>query len=191
MIINDLDCDIENLTRDDFPDESEATAQYVMAQASLAKIGRSRACLDMGRSDLRSIEHLLLPLIAFKACIDQRERVSRECRNGNFGHPRPVVQRSTWDLAARATRGVFDCSPEDYIQVRCIISPFSSRTARSHGNRPIHRFFKIEFIQRLRRKAPLSETQDYTNLISYASDITRDVENSLLHWSPECFPMIT
>lgn len=39
MVINDLDCDIEDLTVDDFPDESLETAQYVIAQASLSRIG--------------------------------------------------------------------------------------------------------------------------------------------------------
>ena len=38
MVINDLDCDIEDLTMDDFPDESIETAQYVIAQASLSRI---------------------------------------------------------------------------------------------------------------------------------------------------------
>ncbi|EXJ93265.1 hypothetical protein A1O1_01657 [Capronia coronata CBS 617.96] len=39
-LINDLDCDVEELTLEDFPDESEATARYVMAQANLSRIGR-------------------------------------------------------------------------------------------------------------------------------------------------------
>lgn len=43
MIINDLECDIEELVREDFPDESEVAAQYVMAQASLSKIGLFQA----------------------------------------------------------------------------------------------------------------------------------------------------
>jgi hypothetical protein len=41
MVINDLDCDMEDLTVDDFPDELPETAAYVIAQASLARIGWS------------------------------------------------------------------------------------------------------------------------------------------------------
>lgn len=47
MIINDLECDIEELVREDFPDESEVAARYVMAQASLSRIGSFEAYLSL------------------------------------------------------------------------------------------------------------------------------------------------
>lgn len=42
MSINDLDCDVEDLTMDDFPDETPETAQYIIAQASLSNISEAR-----------------------------------------------------------------------------------------------------------------------------------------------------
>lgn len=43
MVINDLDSDIEDLTQNDFPTESEETAEYVMAQANLSRISKLEA----------------------------------------------------------------------------------------------------------------------------------------------------
>lgn len=40
MIIHDLDCDIEDLTVDDFPDETLETAQYIIAQVGLNRVGK-------------------------------------------------------------------------------------------------------------------------------------------------------
>lgn len=38
-IINDLDYDVEDLTMEDFPDESPETARYVISQVGLNKTG--------------------------------------------------------------------------------------------------------------------------------------------------------
>ena len=43
MIINDLDCDIEPLDLEDFPQESQETAKYVMLQAELNLTGKHAA----------------------------------------------------------------------------------------------------------------------------------------------------
>lgn len=40
MVINDLDCDVEELNHNDFPDETQDTAEYVIAQANLARVGK-------------------------------------------------------------------------------------------------------------------------------------------------------
>jgi hypothetical protein len=40
MVINDLDFDVEDLTMDDFLDESPETARYMISQASLNKAGK-------------------------------------------------------------------------------------------------------------------------------------------------------
>lgn len=40
MAINDLDCDIEDLCSRDFVGESEETAEYLIAQAKLSRIGK-------------------------------------------------------------------------------------------------------------------------------------------------------
>ena len=39
MVINELDCDMEDLSVEDFREESEETAQYLIALASLSRIG--------------------------------------------------------------------------------------------------------------------------------------------------------
>ena len=41
MVINDLDCDIEDLAPEDFEDGFENTAHYLIALASLSKISES------------------------------------------------------------------------------------------------------------------------------------------------------
>ncbi len=38
MIINNLDCNVEDLTVDDFPDESVETANFVMEQVKLNRV---------------------------------------------------------------------------------------------------------------------------------------------------------
>jgi len=40
MVINDLDCDVEDLSMQDFPDEPPETARYMIAQAGLNKAGK-------------------------------------------------------------------------------------------------------------------------------------------------------
>ena len=40
MIINDIDCDVEELMVDDFQDESEGTILYIMNQATLSRAGK-------------------------------------------------------------------------------------------------------------------------------------------------------
>jgi hypothetical protein len=39
MIINDLDCDVESISPDDFSGESLETVQYMVAQAELNRTG--------------------------------------------------------------------------------------------------------------------------------------------------------
>jgi hypothetical protein len=39
MVINDLDHDVEELTMNDFPDESLDTARYIILQAELNQAG--------------------------------------------------------------------------------------------------------------------------------------------------------
>jgi hypothetical protein len=39
MVVNDLDFDVEELSMEDFPDESQETALYVVSQASLNRAG--------------------------------------------------------------------------------------------------------------------------------------------------------
>lgn len=41
MVINDLDHDVEDLTMEDFPDESPETARYMIAQVGLNQAGKS------------------------------------------------------------------------------------------------------------------------------------------------------
>ena len=41
MVINDLDCDAEELTVDDFPNDSEETILYIMTQATLSRAGKA------------------------------------------------------------------------------------------------------------------------------------------------------
>jgi hypothetical protein len=41
MVINDLDCDVEDLEMKDFVNEPEETAQYLIGLASLSRIGMS------------------------------------------------------------------------------------------------------------------------------------------------------
>lgn len=50
MIINDEDCTLEELTFDDFPSEPQETAQYIIAQASLSRIGKSEYSSFRSRS---------------------------------------------------------------------------------------------------------------------------------------------
>jgi hypothetical protein len=46
MMINDNDCDIEELEMADFWDESKATALYILSQACLSKAGKDT--IDLG-----------------------------------------------------------------------------------------------------------------------------------------------
>jgi hypothetical protein len=39
MVINDLDFDVEELSMEDFPDETQETALFVISQASLNRAG--------------------------------------------------------------------------------------------------------------------------------------------------------
>jgi hypothetical protein len=91
----------------------------VMAQASLFKIGDHQFLIspEMAPSDLHSVEYLLLSFIALAPWFDKREGVSNEDRWRNSGHAGPLVQGCTTNLAARATRGPLDRSPEDRVQV--------------------------------------------------------------------------
>ena len=68
MVINDLECDVENLTHNDFPDEQEDTAAYLIAKANLAGLGKfdnKTKVFPCQIADFESLESLFLPLVAF------------------------------------------------------------------------------------------------------------------------------
>lgn len=44
MIINDLDCDLEDLEMEDFEEGSEENAQYFLGLASFSRIGKFIYC---------------------------------------------------------------------------------------------------------------------------------------------------
>jgi len=48
MIINDLDCDVEDLEIEDFGEESEESAHYLIGLASLSRIGESNRLWPLG-----------------------------------------------------------------------------------------------------------------------------------------------
>lgn len=73
MIINDMDCDIELLSPEDFADESVDTVQYLIAQIDLNRAGtRELHFPERDLTNQHSISIILRSLLALNATSKQR-----------------------------------------------------------------------------------------------------------------------
>ncbi|OQU98289.1 Fungal specific transcription factor domain-containing protein [Cladophialophora immunda] len=153
MVINDLDHDVEDLTIEDFPDESPETAQYIIAQASLNKAASS---------------------MFFRYCSPSQLHLS--------------YNASTRLAARQAIQSILE---EWYATCLC---------QGGHDNyhhlaltvKVCYHYYIINLQQRLQRLCPrpFADSDGSKMILEAAKNVSNLVEDSLLYWTPEHFPMI-
>ncbi|KAI1610996.1 fungal-specific transcription factor domain-containing protein [Exophiala viscosa] len=153
MSINDLDCDVEDLTMEDFPDESPETAQYIIGQVSLNKID--------------PVSNMF-----YCHCSPSRLSLSRDPSVRQIA--RREIQAAMEDWCAHASSS---WEENHYLTLTLKVCYY---------------YYIINLQQRLQRLChkPFADHEGSTIVLEAASHVTTLVEDSLLYWSPEHFPMI-
>ncbi|OAP56667.1 hypothetical protein AYL99_08779 [Fonsecaea erecta] len=153
MVINDLDFDVEDLTMDDFPNESIDTARYMVAQASLNKIVSNLFFCHCSPRQL-SLSHD--PSV--------RERARQQIQN--------ALQEWLADWR--------EPGPGDNSHLLNLILQLC------------YNYYIINLHQRLQRLSdpPFTDPEGSKLVLEAADRISAIVDDSLLHWTPERFPLI-
>ncbi|KIV76821.1 hypothetical protein PV11_08681 [Exophiala sideris] len=153
MVINDLDHDVEDLTVDDFQEESAETARYMVAQASLNKTASS---------------------MYFRHCSPSRLVLGHDLATRSNARAEIQNALKSWYVSAPIPDHKVDHHYLTLILKVC------------------YHYYIINLQQRLQRLCHRShEDFDASRIIlDAADDVSSLVEDSLLHWTPEYFPLI-
>jgi hypothetical protein len=152
MVINDLDCDVEDLTLDDFPFEPVETANYIIGQVELN--GEAAK-------------------LFFCYCSPSILHLSAD----------PETRYEAQQDVQTTLRAWHDTLPKKSLRERS----HNSKCSCSYTS-----FLTINLQQRLQGQSSKTDLrpEDSDIILDSANSITRLVEDAMIYWSPEYFPMM-